>query len=513
MTVSNAVDDTRKVSDPNAEYDSLYHIWKRNRAICGGEQATKAFDASLDKENNLNLLIPFSPSMTHQQYALYRCEAELPGIVAEFTKMMIGGLLRKKPTLELPDSIPDDTENWILNHFSEDDKPLTAFLDEILWEEFQTSRSWIYLDFPNVSDDDDEESVRPYPVIWPAETVINWRVGVNKKKERCLVSVIVKGYEEVFDDENKFHPALKETVWVHELDEEGYYNIRKYQRRTEAAQVPVVTGQRRTTRNQKTNDFEEVREKIDYRVNGKRITYIPAWPLNGNIAPKNPILSVLVDKETALYNKISRRNHLLYGAATYTPVLQSDMSDEDFNKIVERGLGSWIKIGREDKVDILKTPTEALGDMEKAIISNIEEMAKLGIRMLSPEVNQSGVALEIRNASQNAQLGSLNLKTSNTLRQVIAVMISWRNNIELNTDDIGFELSSDFNPIPLGADWLRLATEWYENNLIPRSLWLLILKQNDMVPSDYDDGEAKKEIDGDGLTKVPEPTGDFADQM
>jgi hypothetical protein len=137
--------------------------------------------------------------------------------------------------------------------------------------------------------------------------------------------------------------------------------------------------------------------------------------------------------------------------------------------------------------------------MDRAILATIEEMARMGIRMLSPETIQSGVALEIRNAAQTAQLGTLNIKISNQMADIIAFMLNWRYDKKYNSTDVEFELSADFNPTPLGADWLRLATEWYEKGLIPRTLWLALLKQNDMISPDYDDSTGKLEINGDEL--------------
>jgi hypothetical protein len=178
------------------------------------------------------------------------------------------------------------------------------------------------------------------------------------------------------------------------------------------------------------------------------------------------------------------------------------MSDDDFQNIVDSGLGTWIRLRQGDDAKVLETPTAALQDMDRAIAATIEEMAKLGIRMLTPETAQSGVALEIRNAAQTAQLGTLNTKVSAILSQVIAFMINWRYNTELKVYDIKFSLSADFNPTPLGADWLRLTTEWYQQGLIPRSVWLMILKQNDILPPDYDDESGKVEITEDAAAAM-----------
>ena len=196
---------------------------------------------------------------------------------------------------------------------------------------------------------------------------------------------------------------------------------------------------------------------------------------------------------------MSRRNHLLYGAATYTPIISSDMSDSDFDKVVESGLGTWLKLQQGDTADVLQTPSAALKDYKEAIADTLAELAKLGIRILAPESEQSGVALELRNAAQTAQLGTLNVKVSNTLADVMCFMLNWRYRRGITRADIKFSLSEDFNPVPLGADWLRLATEWYQDGLIPRSAWLLILKTNDMLQPDYNDEEGKLEINGDEM--------------
>lgn len=516
MSANNAVDAKKTVSDANAEYESLYPLWKKTRAICGGEDEVKLYDLSITTANLDRLLIPFSDKMTIGQYKIYLQEAELPGIVAEFAKMLVGGLLRKPPTLQFGEKVPDDAQEWILNNFAEDNRPMMAFLDEVLWDELQTGNTWIHLDMPPVEVDQEGEDIpaEPYPVIWKAETVINWTAGKNAKGEKCLTRIIVKGYTESFTDDDQFHPDLKETVWVHELGRDGLYQVRVYEKDNEETDVKVVAGKRREKPPESNvPTFKLIKTIQKYKVNSERINFIPAWPLNGDIKPNKPLLTTLVHKEVALYNKVSRRNHLLLGAATYTPVVKSDMAPDDFDAIVDAGLGSWIQIGKDDDIDALKTPTDSLQDMEKAIMANIEEMAKLGVRMLSPENDQSGVALEIRNASQNAQLGSLNVKISNTMKLIISTMVSWRYDLDLASEDVDFTLSDDFNPIPLGADWLRLVTEWYENRLIPRSLWLEIVKKNDLAPGDYDDEAGREEINGDELVLPPPAEEDFSGKL
>jgi len=521
MTIVNASQQKKSVADPSSVYESMRPLWEKSRAVIGGERFVKDYDSYLDLVGFSNLLLPFSPSMTPQQYTFYKSEAELPGIVSQYARIIIGGLLRKQPQITLPEGVPEETYDWIMSQFSQSGLPLVSFLNDVLWEELQTSRAWIYVDFPKVQNADklskpEMEAFKPYPVLWNAESIINWRHTTSPLTgEQTLQQIIIRNYEESYDL-NEFHPSYLDTVWVHEIVE-GYYRIRKFQLPNGNAAIPVINGkiqqQYQLTAggsDLKLSAYRLVETNENILMGGERLTHIPAWPVNGSVAVIEPMLMPIIDREVALYNKISRRNHLLYGAATYTPIISSDMPDEDFEKIVDGGLGSWVHLRQGDTATVLDTPTSALVDMDRAISACIEEMAKLGVRMLTPETSQSGVALDIRNAGQTAQLGTLNTKIGNQMASIIAFMINWRYNLELKSTDIGFELSADFNPVPLGADWLRLATEWYEKGLIPRSVWLIILKQNDMVNADYNDEDGKQEINADEMVFTTKENMDFA---
>jgi hypothetical protein len=237
------------------------------------------------------------------------------------------------------------------------------------------------------------------------------------------------------------------------------------------------------------------------------MNFIPFFPLNGSIDTLDPIMTPVVNREIALYNKISRRNHLLYLSATYTPVVKSDsLTESEKDQLVKQGLGTWMFVNKDDTVETLQTPTDALKDMEAAIKNGYDELTRIGIKMLSLEPNnsdQSGVALGIRNAAQNAAISTLNAKVSEAMKKVIKTLINWRYDVELTESDIRFNLSGDFNPTPRGADWMRLITEWYQGGLIPRSTFIEIAKNNDALPTDYDDVAGEDEISNDARIVSP----------
>lgn len=507
-TTATSANSSKSVGDPNSRYDSLKPLWRLARGILNGQAHAKALDNHLDPHGFSNILLPFSPSMTEQQYKFYRAEAELPGLTAQYVKVLIGGMLRKQPEVVLPDGVPEGALDWIKNEFTANSNSLVSFLHEALTEELHTSRAWIMVDHPVVRNaeslsPEERDKIRPYPILLQAESVVNWKTGPHPRTGKTVLRyMVVRSYEQDFA-KNEFHPDYIETVHVHKLDSEGYYVIDKYQIKNKPTNVDFINGQEQQNFSEEAaKGWKLVRSNKNILANGKRLDYIPALPLNGNINGDEPILMPLIDREVSLYNKVSRRNHLLLGSATYTPVVISDMTDDQFEEVVNGGLGSWLKVGAGEDVKALETPSKALRDMEQIIQNSINEMARLGIRMMAAESGggrDSGVALEIRNAGQSALLASISFKVSTQMRRIICWMLNWKYGTNYQIEDIIFTLTPDLNPAPLGADWLRLVTEWYQSGLIPRSAFIEIAKSNDILDSDYDDEAGREEIDQDDL--------------
>lgn len=477
-----------RVDEPCDSYEAYKHIWDKCRAFVAGEQAVKSLDIL---PGNGNILLPFSPTMSIEQYNFYKGEAELPGITSQFVSVVISGLLRKAPVVTYKKDVPEEAKDWITNGISSTNGSLISFLYALLKEEMETSRAWIYVDYPYVDEEtalniskNEWKDYKPYATVWPANTVINWQVrninGINQ-----LSRVIVRGFVDVYKDEEAFHPESEETIWVHELIKNKY-------------QVRIFT---KIVNNTNNKPAFMLTKTIVPKMHGEYMTMIPAWPANGSIDCMLPYINTFVDKEAALYNVMSRRNHLLYGAATYTPWIASDMQHDTFKKIVDQGLGTWILLGKDDKIGSLAPPVEALKDLNTAIEAKLEELAKLGLRFLAPESAQSGVALTIRNAAQTATLGVINTKLSEVMSDVIVHMLNRRFDLQLTSTDITFSLSPDFDPVSIGVEFLRIATEWYQANLLPRSEWIRLLKANEMLSPEYVDEEGVQEINTDELTQ------------
>jgi hypothetical protein len=343
----------KSVGDPSPQYESLKLFYERARAVLGGQDTAKAYDDVLDTSNFGNLLLPFSPKMSWDQYTFYKAEAELPGLCSQYSRVLVGGLLRKSPQLGLPEGIEEDALEWLTHDFTGDGRGLVGFLDEALREEVTTSRAWVAVSFPYVPEGLElttaqQKELKPFPVLFKAESVINWKEGINPlTRRKQLTRVIIRQLVEKPDVDNEFHDKLVDTVMVHEITPAGIYQIRTYEFVAQSTRddAQVIAGEYRE--NYKVENGNESWELVATDIplsNGEPLPSLPIFPLNGTVQPTEPLLMPLINREIALYNKISRRNHLMYGAATYTPVVSSDMNDEEFEEVVAAGLGSWLKV-------------------------------------------------------------------------------------------------------------------------------------------------------------------------
>jgi len=496
----------RGVETPSASYMSMKPLWKKARAVLQGEAHSKAHDEYVERDYS-NLLLPFSPSMTQQQYDFYKSEAELPGLTTQYARVLISALLRKQSQLTLPEELGEDAYNWITKDMTLDGASLFNFLDSAIWEELQTSRAWVYIDRPTVSDNElemmspeERMTISPYPVLIKAENVINVQIKTHPvTRIKTLTRWVTRYITEEYDNDNPWHPNYIDTVCDHYLDEGGMLVLDYYRKESGSHQVSAINGVIEQEYEDSADGGFVLYDTVYPMKFGQRLQRIPAFPLNGQIEPIEPVLMPLIDREVSLYNKVSRRNHLLYGAATYTPVVQSDMTDEEFEELVNAGLGTWLRVRKDESITVLETPTGALADMDRAIEATVAEMAKMGIRMLSPEQAASGVALEIRNASQTAQLGTMNAKISSSMQEILAFMINWKYDTDYTGNDIQFQLSSDFAATVGGEGAMRLVSEWYQSGIISRETWVNIAKYNDFLPADYNDDEAIESIQTDPL--------------
>ena len=493
---------TSPVATFHPHYLSNLHHWMRNRAVVSGTSSVLEWDRFVNNNAYTNMLVPFSAKMTQENYDIYKSEAEFPELTGEYIRIVLGGLLRKEPSISYEDSsdiFPNTPE-------------LLPMVQSAVEEELTTNRCWVAVYW-------NSQLQKALPRVYRGENVINWQQDLDNNLLRVVIRYLYPHYENYQTD----HLWMIEDHYLayNQEYEQVCYHLDTYREDRDLQTTPEIVNpnlyniniqeelnrlRATTTPGAFTKYFES--EKVSYSLfssvvplkHGEPLTEIPVIPLNGHITPITPMISGMVHKELALYNKTSRRNHLLYSSGILTPMVFASSSQEVEDQL-DRGLGTiWI-LPVDSKVDILQTPTGALSDFESAIGQNVESISRLGIRLLSNDNTyaQSGVALTLRNSPQIAQLSLFNTRVSRQFEKILNLLEDYNRNPMAEPRKMSFSLTQDFDPTPLGSEWLRLITEMYESKMLPRSAWIDALKRNDILADSYNDQEGVQEIQQDPL--------------
>ena len=472
------------VGDPNRVYDSLAPHYRVNKAVVGGASEVKKLDRSVMSDGS-NLLLPFSPAMTAASYDWYKNLSEFPGFTDQYTQVLVSGLVRKDPALTI-EGVDDSEErlDWILNDFTRDGNSLDGFLKMALKEEMTTSRAFIQVNYPASGD-----RKLAYPTLIYGEQVINWRATDNQLSLLVVKKNVLVDYSEAEISNNAqlvYHQKNVERVYVHRLNE-GLYEVREYRHSSEDNVMPkgIVDGRPDDASSPYSGTdwiLHAVEENI--RIGSERLDFLPLFPLNGEVEPKVPLISHMIERELTLYNLLSRSNYLLYNSAAYTPIFYGDFSEDQATLVEERGIGRMLFLPEGARAEILSSPIEALDSYLNRIQQTVEDMAKLGARIINAELqtHQSGTAVNSARAPQVSQLSSLSGSVSSQLRKVIVLMIRWSYPGE--TPVVDFKLSPDYEDDVLGVEWARLFGEWYDKGIFPEGYFTRFLRNEGVLRVD-----------------------------
>ena len=461
----------KNVASARKEHDDMRPRWEKIRAIAAGETEVKEYDNTV-RTSGGRLLIPFSPTMESDRYQFYKSEAQFLGFTGDFIKSSIGAMLRKEPDIELTEEAPDDAVDWIRNQFTGDDKPLIAFLDEAILDHTLTGNTWVWVDY-------DENLERPIPVLLSGESVINWRIGEHPTAGKGQLVMLVVKTSEAKRGTNEFHDDYIDVVRVHDINEKGQYRLRRFEQNESGkweetfSIIPTMAsavGVRST-------------EEED------SIPFIPVFPLSGSAGMSSPYIQEFADAEVGHYNANSRRNHLLYGSSSYTPVVTGDLDEVARKLITDAGIGGLWFLPAGATADTLSTPTSQLKDLEAAIAAAKDNMAKLGSRALAPEASsrESGVSLDIRNSTASASLAAYSRRLAASMRQVVTFMVNWRYRVKIDENDVQFTLSTNFTRTSAGDTAVKFALELFKAKIIPAAELIRVCKDNDFLPADLDE--------------------------
>lgn len=360
-------------------------------------------------------------------------------IFAAYTKRthdaFLGMVFRKKPAIELPESMADWSEDVSGTGLS-----LTQVAKSVLSSTAKTGRSGIYVTYPATSEDMTAEqtaNLQPEIKLYHAQDIINW------SDDDSLI-VLCETYQKD-DDEFK-------TVAENE-----------YQYRVLRLRDGVATSQ--VYRDDYMSD-----ESVLIDGNGNAFDYIPFhWvgTVNNDNKIDESLLEGIADLNIGHYRNSAdlEENCFIHGQATL--FMGGKISVEEFTKANPNGVeigaqkGHWLGDGGNAQL-VQAQPNQVADNLMKR---KEDQMLSLGAAIVSGVTFQSATEAEINASTESANLVSLVDNVTSAMRLAIIDAARYAG-LELTEDDFIFELNKEFYPEGTDAQQLMAMVQLYDRGIV-----------------------------------------------
>ena len=162
------------IDSQHPKYKDRYSQWTKCRDAFEGEDAIKLAGVKY---------LPKLKGQTDDDYMSYKNRALFYSITSKSVSALVGMATSKAPKLEYPDSMSVYFNDSRMIQFSE-------IYSNVLTEVLLQSRCGVLVDMP-------AEGGMPYPVVYKAEDIINWRLDAQGELQLVVVR---ESYDEPIDD-------------------------------------------------------------------------------------------------------------------------------------------------------------------------------------------------------------------------------------------------------------------------------------------------------------------------
>lgn len=450
------------VDSPHPLYALRAPQWKRCRDAKGGQDAIKAAGLAY---------LPALDEMDHTQYAAYVQRAMFYDATERTVEGLTGLVLRKAPTVELPDLVDRDLDDLTLSGQSWE-----SLLLEVLDETITTGRVGLLVEFAV------DNGTRPYWTTYQAEAILNWRTGSVPTPDGMvrtgLTRVVLR--EEV-EASNPTDPFQVKTVLRYRVLEivEGRYTVTVWRKATIPEEAQAAGGQQ---------GWLAEAPIVPLRRN-KPLTAIPfifIGARHSRPTPDKPPLLAMVDVNLSHYRSSADLEHGRHYTALPTPWITGQVPGTIDMKI---GSGvAWTLADPQARVGMLEFTGQGLAALEKALEHKERLMAILGARLLEgqPMRGETAEAVRLRHAGDSATLASIVCSIDEGLTMACRWHAWWQGDDGAFQESAPIEvtLNRDFFEQPMDAPTANTAlTMWQANGISWETYFWLLQKGEWMRPN------------------------------
>lgn len=429
--------------------------WQKCRDAFEGEDAIKERGSEY---------LPKLKGQSEDDYSTYKRRALFYSITAKSVSALVGMATSCESKKIYPDSMKQYFEDSLMIQF---DEIFSVSLTETLLQ----SRCGILVDLPSDGGD-------PYPTIYSAEDIINWRT--NESGEPTMVML-----REVYDneiDEYQTESAIRYREL--RLDDLGEY----VQIIHESKRVSTLTSQSTQT-SIPPESFDSVITKPT--VSGVPMTEIPFYlvnPLGIGFADHKPLMLDIANINISHYMSSADLEHGRHFTGLPTPVIIG----ADSNKDLFIGSTKFLVIpDKGGNAKYLEFTGQGLQSLEKAMAEKQGQLASLSARLLdqSSRGSEAADAVKLRYSSETASLTTVvkSIRMAlNLVYKTIAVML------KEDPSECSIVLGTDFMEAQLSAAEMNALFEGYIAGAISKESLVYNLRRGQRLdPNRSDDDEMK----------------------
>lgn len=395
------------IDDKHAQYSAIQSQWVRLRDVSAGSVRVKSKGEK------------YLPMLTEQsglEYAAYVMRALFYEAFSRTVVGLSGAVMRKPAKVVVPNTFESYTKDIDLEGATVDQFAYWALIGILT-----IGRAVAYVDAPP----EGAENWRPYSVLLPGESVIDWVYKwVPEQTRHVLQRVVVEEMRPVEEIAENATPDEKLQWRQWELVDGQAVQTITQKSKSDGTESETVVSSKKLTRQKVPLDFIPV-----YFANPQRNTPdIEAPPLPG-----------LAELVLSHYRNSADLEHGLHFCGLPTPVAVGFPVDQDL-KI--GSMVAWVSDNSDASAQMLEFKGDGLGALERAMAAKQILMATLGARLL--ESQKAGVeaarTVELRQAGEAATLVGIAQSSQVLVQSCLDTMVWWgggemgQATVEINKD-------------------------------------------------------------------------------
>jgi hypothetical protein len=478
------------IDSTHVEYDANAGAWSRARDVIAGEDALKA-----GRERYL----PRLDAQSDDEYAAYAGRASFFNATARTADCFVGLIFRRAPLVRLPDEAQG--VGAALAAFRNDvdmlGTSLFGYAKNIVSEIVAVGRAGTLVDWEGEVED------RVYATLYPAESILNWRVErINGRN----VTMLVVLHEPVEATGTSPQPSPQggegdavEQIRVLRLVAGADAGASK--RKPYSCQVEIWR-KAEAKSGQDKREWVLVETRVPLR-RGKPLPSLPFvfhGPRHSRPAVDKLPLGDMIAVNLDHYRLDADYKHGIHFTALPTAWVSG------FDKAATLRIGSstaWTTETIGATAGFLEFTGQGLSTFERAMDRDERLMAVLGSRLLEEQkrVGETADAIELRQSGENSVLSSIASSVSESLTQVLRWAFWWNSTEELPdaiTDaHVLVELNTDFSSSSLAAPEMLAAVKSWQSGALSADSLHELFRKGEILPDGRTNEEEARLIAGD----------------